>query len=122
MLRAHQIEGAQFALLAMIGGSGACTQASLAERFDFDKTTVSRNVRLLTRRGWIAFARGEDGRERRLRLTSAGRKRLTAAKPAWRAAQDRLRGTMTQRNWDAMLALFGRVTNAARSARTEPTA
>jgi DNA-binding MarR family transcriptional regulator len=116
-LREHHIEGAQFALLAMIGQSGECTQTSLAERFDFDKTTISRNLRLLARKKWIAFARGEDARERRVRLTSIGRKRLDAAKPAWRTAQDRLRGSMTRREWDAMLALFGRVATAARSAR-----
>lgn len=117
-LRAHHIEGAQFALLAMIGQSGECTQASLAERFDFDKTTISRNLRLLARKKWIESARGDDGRERRVRLTAAGSKRLAAAKPAWRAAQDRLRGSMKQRDWDAMLTMLGRVTNAARSARS----
>jgi DNA-binding MarR family transcriptional regulator len=116
-LREHHIEGAQFALLAMIGQSGECTQASLAERFDFDKTTISRNLRLLARKKWIAFARGEDARERRVRLTPTGRTRLDAAKPAWRAAQDRLRGAMSRRDWNAMLALFGRVTTAARAAR-----
>ncbi len=75
-LRAHHIEGAQFALFAMIyqsGQSGGCTQASLAERFDLDKTTISRNMRLLARKKWIELKRGEDGRERRVRLTSAGR-------------------------------------------------
>jgi DNA-binding MarR family transcriptional regulator len=118
ILRAHEIEGAQFALLAMIGKSGECAQASLAERFDFDKTTMSRNLRLLARKKWIEFARGEDGRERRVRLTSAGRARLAAAQPAWRAAQNRLRGSMTQRDWNAMLTLLGRVTNAARTARS----
>jgi DNA-binding MarR family transcriptional regulator len=117
-LKAHHIEGAQFALLAMIGQFGECAQASLAERFDFDKTTISRNLRLLARKKWIEFARGQDGRERRVRLTSAGRKRFAAAMPAWRAAQNRLRGSMKQREWDAMLALFGRVTNAARAARS----
>ena len=117
ILREHQVEGAQFALLAMIGKSGECAQASLAERFDFDKTTISRNLRLLARKKWIEFARGSDGRERRVRLTAAGKKRLGAAMPAWRAAQAELRGSMNQRDWDAMLALFTRVTNAARSAR-----
>lgn len=118
-LRAHDIEGAQFALLTMIGRSGECTQASLAERFDFDKATISRNMRLLSRKKWIEPARGSDGRERRVRLTAAGRARLAAAQPAWRSAQDRLRGTMTQREWDTMLAMFARVTGAARSARSD---
>lgn len=122
ILRAHHIEGAQFALLTMIDKSGECTQASLAERFDFDKTTVSRNLRLLAQKKWIEFARGEDGRERRVRLTSAGRTRLAAAKPAWRAAQDRLRASMNQRDWNQMLELFGRVTKAARSARSAASA
>ena len=117
ILREHHIEAAQFALLAMIGQSGESTQAALAERFDFDKTTMSRNLRLLARRKWIESARGTDGRERRVRLTRLGARRLAAAKPAWRAAQDRLRGSMTRRDWDSMLALLGRVAGAARSAR-----
>ena len=72
VLRAHQIESAQIALLAMIDQSGECTQASLAERFDFDKTTISRNLRVLAGKKWIEFARGDDARERRVRL-DAGR-------------------------------------------------
>src|SRR5262249_13729612 len=110
MLREHDIESTQFALLSMIGGSGESTQRSLADRFDFDKTTISRNIRLLASRKWIEFARGHDGRERRVRLTGSGRKHLAAATPAWRAAQRRLRGSMTQRDWDVMLAMLGRVT------------
>lgn len=101
----------------MIGQSGECSQASLADRFDFDKTTISRNLRLLARKKWIEFAHGEDARERRVRLTPTGQARLAAAKPAWNAAQKRLRGAMTQRDWDAMLAALGRVTSAARAAR-----
>jgi DNA-binding MarR family transcriptional regulator len=117
VLRPHDIEAAQFALLAMIDGHGECSQATLVERFDFDKSTMSRNLRLLERRKWLVFVAGSDGRERRVRLTALGGRRLAAAKPAWQHAQQRLRKAMKSQDWDAMLGGFQRVTTAAREAR-----
>jgi DNA-binding MarR family transcriptional regulator len=116
-LRRHGIEGPQFALLVMVDRLGECNQATMGRRFDLDKTTLSRNVKLLNRKGWIAIGAGADARERRITLTPNGRRRLAAARPAWRQAQEQLRAAMNESDWDAMWAVFTALTRAARVAR-----
>jgi DNA-binding MarR family transcriptional regulator len=116
-LRSSQIEGTQYALLSVLGSQGPSSQATIGHRFALDKTTLSRNLKLLRNKGWIETTAAEDGRERRYVLTAAGEKRLTAAKPAWRRAQEHLRSSMTAKEWDAMWKLLRAMTVAAHAAR-----
>ena len=115
-LRDHGIEGPQFALLAMLDRLGETNQATMGQRFDLDKTTLSRNLKLLQQRGWVSVNAGADARERRAALTPAGRQRLAAARPAWRRAQQQLRAGMNEHEWDMMWKVFVAVTRAARVA------
>jgi DNA-binding MarR family transcriptional regulator len=101
-LRSSGVEAPQFAVLAALENAGACTQAGLGRMFAMDKTTMSRNLKVLERNGWIETAVGADRRQRVLRLTEAGRERLAAAKPEWKKAQDQLRAGMSQEQWDEM--------------------
>ena len=116
-LRAHGIEGPQFALLAMLDRLGECNQTAMGHRFDLDKTTLSRNLKLLLQKGWIDVGAGSDARERRVRLTPAGRRRLAAARPAWQQAQDQLQSSMRGVDWTSMMTVLDSVTHAARRAR-----
>jgi DNA-binding MarR family transcriptional regulator len=116
-LRDHGIEGPQFALLAMLERLGECNQTTMGQRLDLDKTTLSRNLRLLKQRGWIDVAAGTDARERRVALTTGGRRQLAAAKPAWRKAQAQLRSALNEHDWNTMLRVLDGVTDAARRAR-----
>ena len=112
-LRGSGLEAPQFALLMTLEQQGPCTQAALGQHHALDKTTVSRNVRWLERQGWIRSAPGADRRVRELQLTAEGRRRLAAAKPEWRRAQDQLRSEMTSREWKAMFAAFTAASAAA---------
>jgi len=116
-LRQHGIEGPQFALLAMLDRLGECSQVEMGARFDLDKTTLSRNLKLLNERGWIQFAEGSDARERRVRLTNRGRERLAAARPAWREAQEQLRSALPDHDLDTALRSIDTITRAARHAK-----
>jgi DNA-binding MarR family transcriptional regulator len=84
-----------------------------------DRTTVSRNLKLLERKGWIRSTRGGDRRERQITLTPAGRKRLAAGRPEWMKAQSQLRAVMTAEEWRAMLRMLHRVLEAVRAAHRE---
>jgi DNA-binding MarR family transcriptional regulator len=121
-LRPHGVEGPQFALLAMLDRFGPCSQATMGRRFDLDKTTLSRNLKLLKRRRWIEFVAASDARERRMTLTHDGRRRLDAARPAWRSAQQELRTALGDRDWNATLKRIDAITRAARIARRATTA
>ncbi len=116
-LRSDGIEGPQFALLAMLERLGDANQTTLGQRFDLDKTTLSRNLKLLTRKGWIAIVAGADARERRVTLTPAGRQRLAAARPSWQKAQAHLRVALNEHDWEVTLRVLHAITKAARAAR-----
>ena len=116
-LRRAGLEAPQFALLMALREQGPCNQADLGRRHGLDKTTVSRNVRGLQRRGWIAHARGSGPRQRVFELTKSGRQQLAAALPEWQKAQQALRLGMTAKEWDAMFRAFESVTRAAAGVR-----
>jgi len=97
-----QLEASQFMLLTALERKPGCTQATLARIFGFDKTTVSRNLGVLERKGWIEQIIGDDRRERGLHLTAEGRKLVMAGQTGWGRAQNRLRSAMTAEQWDAM--------------------
>ncbi len=116
-LRASGVEASQFGLLSILNRQPGCSQASLARLLAMDKTTVSRNLKLLSQKGWIEPSSGRDTRERGFRLTKTGRKRLAAARPLWEAAQEDLQSKMSGGQWASMLRVFGIVRQAAGAVR-----
>ena len=55
------LEAPQFALLMALDKHGAVSQAALGRRYALDKTTMSRNLKLFEREGWISVsARGRQ--------------------------------------------------------------
>jgi DNA-binding MarR family transcriptional regulator len=115
-LRPH-LEVSQFALLSVLEQNPACTQARLARDAGFDKTTISRNLALMRRHGWVEDAPSDDPRDRRVRITAAGRNLLRAARPGWNRAQQRLSSLMTRHAWEQMWPVLDKLTNAAFRAR-----
>jgi DNA-binding MarR family transcriptional regulator len=112
----EHLEAAQFALLSAIERQPTCNQSMLANALGLDKTTLSRNLSVLARRGWIERQAGTDQRERGFRLTPAGSGVLKAARPAWKRAQARLRSAMTGEQWNQMWQVFRVFTNASNHA------
>jgi DNA-binding MarR family transcriptional regulator len=86
-LRPHGLRATQFSILAALALGGPKPLGRLARALDLERTTMSRAAALLERNGWLKAEDSADGRERLLRLTAAGRRKLEAAYPAWKAAQ-----------------------------------
>jgi DNA-binding MarR family transcriptional regulator len=120
-LRGVGIEVPQFGLLMTLQKRGPCSQVALGRRFALDKTTVSRNLRLLERNGWIAFSETDDRREHQVTLTPAGRRLVGSAKPEWKKAQEALRSAMTGAQWVAMFQAFNTVIRAAQDSQRQTT-
>ncbi|HQX83699.1 MAG TPA: MarR family winged helix-turn-helix transcriptional regulator [Vicinamibacterales bacterium] len=118
-LRLADITAPQLAILAALQ-RGAASQVALGRVHALDKTTVSRNLRVLIRKGWVAFVVSEDRRERQVALTPAGQARLTRAGAEWHKAQAELQSTMTGAQWRAMFATFRAVATAAEELRRSP--
>ena len=87
-LRPHGLRATQFSVLVALAAAGPAPIGALAGTLGVERTTLTRGATLLERNGWVEALGAEDGRERHLRLTPAGRAKLEAAYPAWKAAQD----------------------------------
>ena len=82
---------AQFGLMTHIAAAEDDTLGALAERAGLDQSTLSRNLRTLEQAGLVEIAAVEkDLRRRAVWLTETGARRLEAAMPAWRRAQETL--------------------------------
>jgi DNA-binding MarR family transcriptional regulator len=82
---------AQLGLMAQIAVISDDTLGALAHRTGLEQSTLSRNLRTLEGAGLIEIAIVEtDLRRRAVWLTEAGARRLEAAIPVWRAAQESL--------------------------------
>lgn len=119
-LRDVDIEAPQYALLATLKRHGPCSQATLARPHALDKTTVSRNLRLLEQKGWIAFEATADRRERQVTLTAAGERRRAQAAVRWKAAQAGLRAAMSADEWTALFTAVAAVSRAADTVASKP--
>jgi len=81
------LRATQFSLLAAILSRGPLTMSALAQALVMDRTTLTRNLRPLEKRGLIAVHPGEDRRERRVAITAAGTVAAARARRLWRQAQ-----------------------------------
>jgi DNA-binding MarR family transcriptional regulator len=88
-LRPHGLKATQFSILVALAAVGPKPISVLASSLGLERTTLTRGAALLARDGLVAEAQSEDGRERQLVLTGRGRRKLEAAYPAWKAAQDK---------------------------------
>jgi DNA-binding MarR family transcriptional regulator len=86
-LRPHGLRATQFSILAVLTLKGPTRLGEVASMLDLERTTLTRVAGLLSQRGLVADEGSEDGRERLLCVTEAGRSTLEAALPAWQEAQ-----------------------------------
>lgn len=87
-LRPHGLRATQFSVLAALALKGPTRTSELADFLGLERTTLTRSAALLERNGWVGAAQARNARQRPLRVTPAGRRKLEAAFPAWKQAQD----------------------------------
>ena len=116
-LRRSGLEASQFTLLEILSHKPGVSQSTLAKALALDKTTISRNLRVLRKNGWIVPAEASDQRERGYRLTAAGREVMGAARPAWKRAQGKFRESLGEGAWESMWKVFGQVATAGSQAK-----
>jgi DNA-binding MarR family transcriptional regulator len=103
----------QFSALAILNGRGATPISELARRMGVDRTTLTRNLKLLERRRMIRFTPGTDARVRLVEVTAEGREGFDRAVPAWRAVQKRMIERFGADRWQALKAELGALSEAA---------
>lgn len=86
-LRPSGIRATQFSLLSAIKEFGTVNIGRLAEQSVMDRTTLTRNLKLLEAEGLITISPGEDARVREISLTPEAREKLAVAHRYWKKAQ-----------------------------------
>lgn len=81
----------QFSLMCLIASTPEDTVGALADRAGLNQSTISRNLDVLVRLGWVEMVTNQEDRRRRaVWLTEAGIFKLAAAFPLWEQAQREL--------------------------------
>jgi len=117
-LRPIGLRATQLTILQVLSGASEVSQGQLGEMLAMDSTTLTRTLGILHRHGWIAKRRGEDQRERRLRLSGAGRTKLNRAMVVWEEVQRQLRKQLGDQAWESLLRLTNQVTEAVSAPRS----
>ena len=86
-LRSCGLRSTQLSILAKTLLLEPVTVTRLAEATVTDRTTLTRNLRLIEKQGLIQVDLGHDRREREVRLTERGREVLAHVYPIWKEVQ-----------------------------------
>jgi DNA-binding MarR family transcriptional regulator len=92
------LESTQFTLLAAIMGNPDRSITALAERLALERSSLSRNLKLLQARGLIGST-GQGGRSNRFEVTPLGEDLLVKALPLWSDIQRKSEGAMGAVTW-----------------------
>ena len=108
-LRPAGLSATQFTLLATLDRIGDATVAELADRVGMHRTTLTRNLRVMQRAGWIKRQPGLDRRTQILSTSRAGSERVTEALPLWRAVHRQAAGRLGERREQRLLRYLDRL-------------
>ncbi|MFM0631552.1 MarR family winged helix-turn-helix transcriptional regulator [Paraburkholderia xenovorans] len=104
MLTPVEISSGQFTLLAQIKLKESSTISALAQRLLIERTTLTRNVRLLQERGLVEVVGAtSDKRQRMMNLTAQGELLLVRAFPSWDEAQTQLSDALGKTGWNGAI-------------------
>ncbi|WP_374251244.1 MarR family winged helix-turn-helix transcriptional regulator [Xanthobacter sp.] len=82
------INVAQYSLLRSVRDKSEVSMTELGRMLELDRSTVGRNVRVLSKHGLVEMRRGKDDqREACIALTPQGTELLKSAAEAWRRSQ-----------------------------------
>ena len=97
------IKATQFTMLGAVAMMGSPSVTALSQQLNLDRTTLTRNLKVLVKMGLITISRGEDRRERVVTPTEFGLTTIKEATPAWQEAQTSLAKSLGEERWRRML-------------------
>jgi DNA-binding MarR family transcriptional regulator len=86
-LRPLGLKVSQLNILIVTAKLGLARPAQVCEILQLDTSTLSRNVERMRASGWLEAVADEDARAQPFRLTTAGKRIIEKAIPAWEEAQ-----------------------------------
>ena len=93
----------QLSVLRIISKSDSLKVSQLAEELGMDRTTLTRNLSVLERQGFIKISPGKDHRTRIVTITSSGRTSIAKTIPLWNEVQRNVKKQMGENAWREMM-------------------
>jgi DNA-binding MarR family transcriptional regulator len=108
-LRPVGITLGQFTTLIGISIARPKSISGFAEKLGMERSTLTRNLKVLETMGLIEIGPEQYRRSREMRVTAKGERVLEEAYPHWERAQDALRGRIGGEDWQSAHDVFNRL-------------
>jgi DNA-binding MarR family transcriptional regulator len=112
-LKSSGLLSTQFVVLDVICNSDSTKISDLSEKQGMDRTTLTRNLSVLERQGFIKVSRGRDHRTRIVTATPKGRNAIAKALPLWNEIQDKVKQQMGENSWRELMQNLGHFVTVA---------
>lgn len=96
------LKNTQFTALAVADAYDGISITDLSKAMEIERTTLTRNLKVLERGGLVKVGPGADGRSKTVVLTAKGSRRLEAALPFWQEAHERMLREFGARRWKSL--------------------
>ena len=108
-LKPFDIKAGQMAMLVLLSLRGESSPADAGRLLQMDKSTVSRNVARMRKKGWVEVASAGDGLSQEIKVTPKGRNLLAAVRAQWVKAQDAARELLGEEGVSSVRMLYDRL-------------
>ena len=98
----HGVTIAQVHMLAALAEVGPCAPGRVGEALQLEKSTVSRNLDLLVKAGYVSVPESDAKGMRLVELSPKGRRKIEAVMPGWREAQKEAAALLGESGVDAV--------------------
>ena len=101
--RSSGLLSTQLGVLHVIYKSDSIRISHLAKELGMDRTTLTRNLSVLQRQGFIKISSGKDNRTRIVTITNKGRTTIAKAIPLWNDVQNKVKKKMGETLWNELM-------------------
>ena len=101
--RSSGLLSTQLGVLHVIYKSDSIRISHLAKELGMDRTTLTRNLSVLQRQGFIKISSGKDNRTRIVTITNKGRTTIAKAIPLWNDVQNKVKEQMSETLWNELM-------------------
>ena len=99
----------QFNVLQAIYNIDSIRISDLANKLGMDRTTLTRNLSVLERQGFIEISQGEDQRTRIVTATQKGRNAVSKTILLWNEVQRKVKQEMGENSWRELMQNLGQL-------------
>lgn len=97
------LRSTQYSLLNALSMLGEASMQDMSTMMAMDRTTLTRNLSPLLKKGLVKVSVGSDRRSRPIKITSRGKSALEEALPYWQKAQSHIVDSFGADNWDQLM-------------------